>query len=247
MIIEQSTQGYRYSVEPFLLADFIRLQPEFQVLDVGTGCGIIPLLLMTREPGLKITAIEVQKSLHDLAQQNVAKNRLSSHIQVIHGDFLQVAKTLENETFDMVISNPPYRKVNTGRTNPNGEKAIARHELSLDLQSLLKQSASLLRPGGKIALAYPPERLTEVLSEMKQCAVFPSRLRFIHGTSGANAKIFLVEGVKGCQADCAVEPPLTLCQEDNSYTEEMQTIYDSFNHTDRADHIEKKRYGCGSG
>jgi tRNA1Val (adenine37-N6)-methyltransferase len=245
MIIEQSAQGYRYSVEPFLLADFIRVQPGFQVLDVGTGCGIISLLLMTLEPGLKITAVEVQKSLHDLARQNVAENGLSSHIQVIHGDFLQVAATMGNETFDLAISNPPYRKINTGRTNPNEEKAIARHELSLNLQSILKQSASLLKPGGKIALAYPPHRLTEVLSEMKQYTVFPSRLRFIHGTSGADAKIFLVEGVKGCQVDCAVEPPLTLCKADNSYTEEMRTIYDSFNHTDRSNHIEKERYGNG--
>jgi len=247
MIIEQSAQGYRYSVEPFLLADFIRMQPGFQVLDVGTGCGIIPLLLMTLEPGLKITAVEVQQSLYNLARKNVADNGFANPVRVIHGDFMQVAATLENETFDLVISNPPYRKVNTGRTNPNGEKAIARHELSLNLQSLLRQSASLLKPGGKIALAYPAQRLPEVLSEMKQCAVFPSRLRFIHGTVAADAKIFLVEGIKGCQADCAVEPPLTLCHEDNSYTEEMQTIYDSFNHSDGADHIEKKRCGNGAG
>jgi tRNA1Val (adenine37-N6)-methyltransferase len=247
MIIEQSMQGYRYSVEPFLLADFIRMEPGFEVLDVGSGCGIIPLLLMTLEPGLKITAVEIQKSLFNLARQNVAKNGLSSHIQLIHGDFLQVAATLENETFDLAISNPPYRKVNTGRTNPNGEKAIARHELSLNLQSILKQSASLLKPGGKIVLAYPPQRLDEVLYEMERHSMFPSRLRFIHGTIAADAKIFLVEGVKGCQAECVVEPPLTLCKEDNSYTEEMKTIYDSFNHTDRPDHIEKKRYGSGSG
>jgi len=240
MIIEQNIEGYRYSIEPFLLADFIRMEPGFEVLDVGTGCGIIPLLLMTRKPGLKITAVEVQKSLYELARQNVAKNGLSNHIQVIHGDFLHVAATLGHETFDLAISNPPYRKVNTGRTNPNAEKAIARHELLLNLKSILEQSASLLKPGGKIALAYPPHRLPEVLSEMKNHELFPVRLRFIHGTCRADAKIFLVEGVKGCQADCAVESPFTIYKEDNSYTEEMEHIYDSFNHTDWTDHIEKK-------
>jgi tRNA1(Val) A37 N6-methylase TrmN6 len=247
MIIEQGVQGYRYSVEPFLLADFIRTQPGFKVLDVGTGCGVIPLLLTTLKTELKITAVEVQKSLYDLARQNVAENGLSSHIQMIHGDFMEVAETFAKETFDLAISNPPYRKVGTGRTNPNGEKAIARHEIRLNLQSILKQSALLLKPGGKIALAYPPKRLTEVLLEMKTQQLYPARLRFIHGTIGAEAKIFLVEGVKGCQADCVVEPPLTLCKEDNSYTEEMQTIYDSFNHSDRPDHIEEKRYCRGSG
>lgn len=237
MIVEQNTQGYRYSIEPFLLADFIQIEPGFEVLDVGTGCGIIPLLLMAREPKLKITAVEVQKSLYDMARQNVAKNGLLNHIKVIHGNFLQVAATLVHETFDLVISNPPYRKVNSGRTNPNEEKAIARHELLLNLNSILGQSASLLKPGGKIALAYPPQRLTEVLAEMKNHELFPARLRFIHGTRGADAKIFLVEGVKGCQADCAVEPPLTVYKEDNSYTQEVEHIYASFNHTDGADHI----------
>ena len=247
MIIEQSTQGYRYSIEPFLLADFIRMEPGFEVLDVGTGCGVIPILLMALEPRLKITAVEVQESLHNLALQNVAENGLANHIQVIHGDFLKVAGTLGDETFDLAISNPPYRKVNTGRKNPNEEKAIARHELLLDLHTILEQSVSLLKPGGKIALAYPPLRLPEALSEMKNHELYPSRLRFIHGTSGADAKIFLVEGVKGCQADCVVEPPLTVYKEDNIYTEEMEQLYDSFNHTDRTDHIEKKRYGSGPG
>lgn len=247
MIIEQNSIGYRYSIEPFLLADFISMEPEFSVLDVGTGCGIIPLLLMTRESRLKITAVEVQKSLYDLARQNVSKSGLSDSIKVIHADFLQAAATWENETFDLAISNPPYRKINTGRTNPNEEKAIARHEILLDLNAILKQSVALLKPGGKIALAYPPHRLTEALSEMKHLNLFPSRLRFIHGTQGADAKIFLVEGVKGCKQDCAVEPPLYVYENDNSYTEEMEHIYDSFDHSDRSDHLEKKRYGGGSG
>lgn len=247
MIIEQGSKGYRYSIEPFLLASFIRLEPGFKALDAGTGCGVIPLLLMTLEPKLKITAVEVQKSLYDLARKNVAKNRLSNHIQVIHGDFSKVADTLESETFDLVLSNPPYRKINTGRTNPNEEKAIARHELLLDLDSILKHSAYPLKPEGKIALAYPLRRLTEVLSEMKRHALFPSRLRFIHGSYEADAKIFLVEGIKDRPADCRVEPPLHIYKKDGSYTEEMKQLYDSFNNTDRSNHFEEKRHGGGSG
>lgn len=244
MIIEQNIEGYRYSIEPFLLADFIRMQAGFSVLDVGTGCGVIPLLLLIREPDLEITAIEVQESLYNLAVDNISQNGLSDHIRAIHGDFSRVAPTLEKKTFDLVISNPPYRKADTGRKNPNGEKAIARHEIMLNLTAILEHSAPLLKPGGKIALAYPPLRLDETLAEMKTWELFPSRLRFIHGNREADAKIFLVEGVKGARPDCVVEAPLTVYENENSYTKEMKQIYDSFNHTDGPDDLEKKRY-CG--
>ena len=247
MIIEQNIEGYRYSIEPFLLADFIRMQAGFSVLDVGTGCGVIPLLMTKRQPDLQVTAVEVQESLYNLAVGNISQNGLTDRIRVIHGDFLQVAPTLGEETFDLAISNPPYRKADTGRKNPNGEKAIARHEIMLNLAAILKHSAPLLKPGGKIALAYPPLRLNETLTEMKTWELFPSRLRFIHGSREADAKIFLVEGIKGTRPDCVVEAPLYVYENENSYTEEMQHIYDSFNHTDGSDDIEKKRYSGGLG
>ncbi len=244
MIIEQNIQGYRYSIEPFLLADFIRLQAGFSVLDVGTGCGVIPLLLTKRQPDLQITSVEVQESLYNLAVANIDQNGLTDRIELIHGDFTQVASTLGKEIFDLIISNPPYRKVDTGRKNPNGEKAIARHEILLNLAAILEHSAPLLKPGGKIALAYPPLRLNETLTEMKRWELVPTRLRFIHGSRDADAKIFLVEGIKGTRPDCVVEAPLYVYENENSYTEEMKHIYDSFNHTDGSDDIEKKRY-CG--
>lgn len=244
MIIEQNSEGYRYSIEPFLLADFVSLQAGFSVLDVGTGCGVIPILLTQKEPGVEVVAVEVQESLYNLTVKNLRQNKLSDRIQAIHGDFLQVAPTLKKQTFDWAISNPPYRKANTGRKNPNEEKAIARHETSLDLVSILELSAPLLKPGGKIALAYPPLRLNETLTEMKTQGLAPSRLRFIHGSRQADAKIFLVEGIKGMRPDCVVEAPLTVYENKNAYTEEMKQIYDSFNNIDRPDDLKEERY-CG--
>jgi len=244
MIIKQNIEGYRYSIEPFLLTDFIQLQPGCSVLDVGTGCGVIPLLLTIREPDLQVTAVEVQESLYNLAVKNIGQNGLSNRIRTIHGDFSRVAPTLKKGTFDLAISNPPYRKVDTGRQNPNGEKAIARHEILLNLASILEHSRSLLKPGGKITLAYPPLRLNETLTEMKRWELFPARLRFIHGSRNTDAKIFLVEGIKGTRSDCVVEAPLYVYENETSYTEEMKHIYDSFNHTDGSNDIEKKRY-CG--
>ena len=124
--IIQNDEGYRYSIEPFLLADFAVLRSGQEVLDIGTGCGIIPLLMVNRESKLKITGIEIQSSLAAIAKKNVSKNK--KQIKILNGDFLDKKLTFSTEQFDLIISNPPYRKINSGRMNLNEGKAIARHE-----------------------------------------------------------------------------------------------------------------------
>ena len=195
LVIDQEKTGYRYSIEPFLLADFMSLLPGQSVLDIGTGCGIIPILLMRREPGLKITAIEIQDCSQ--AQKNIQQNGMEQKITLIHGDFLKEAENLEPESFDHIVSNPPYRKIQTGRINPDAGKALARHELSLNMNSLLDKSAPLLKPGGQISLAYPPERMSEALRELECRSLYPRQARFIHGNFQTAAKIFLVSALKG--------------------------------------------------
>ena len=236
--IEQSHDGYRYSIEPFLLSKFVELAPSAMVLDVGTGCGIIPLLLLTREPKLRITAVEIQKSLYEVAVRNIAHHGLASIIKVVQGDFAQTG--IFRESFDIIISNPPYRKINSGRINPNQIKAIARHELTLTLSSLLENGCSLLKPGGRIALAYPPARLEEVRQTLTRLKLNPGRIRFVHGYSGTNAKIVLIEAVKEGSTDCLVETPLFIYNKDGSYTQEMRDIYASFNYTGRSHRQRKK-------
>ena len=158
LIIDQANTGYRYSIEPFLLADFVILLPDQLVLDIGTGCGIISLLMVHREPSLKVTASEVQDCTQ--AQKNIYQNGMEKQISLIQGNFLKEAESLKTESFDHIISNPPYRKIKTGRINPDSSKAVARHELSISMGSLLDKSARLLKKGGQISLAYPPERLS---------------------------------------------------------------------------------------
>ena len=240
LVIEQAEDGYRYSIEPFLLADFVRLTTGCRVLDAGTGCGIIPLLLATREMIEEIVAIEIQSSLYDLAVKNISKNGASDKIRLVHGDFVNLKIDAKDRLFDIVISNPPYRKLNTGRMNPNQEKAIARHELSMDLESLTTRANDYLKSGGILTLAYPPIRLAEVLEQLCSHKLFPARLRFIHGSQETEARIFLIDAVKGHRADCMIEPPFYIYNEDGSYSKKMERIYASFNYSSRTHHIEEK-------
>ena len=235
-IIIQNDSGYRYSIEPFLLADFAPLLPGQEVLDIGTGCGIIPLLMVFRESTLKVTGIEIQDT--ENAEKNVSKNKME--IKIVNDDFLEWAEQVELESFDSIVSNPPYRKINSGRTNPDPGKAIARHEIKLNLQSMLDKAQPLLKKGGHIALAYPPIRLQETLGELESRELFPSRIRFIHGNQNAEAKIFLVDAIKEKESDLIVDSPLYVYNKDGSYSKEMQEIYDSFNCIDGPDHIGKK-------
>ena len=237
LVIEQTEDGYRYSIEPFLLADFVRLSKGCRLLDVGTGCGVIPLLLATRGVVEEIVAIEIQSSLYDLAIKNISRNGVSDIIRLIHGDFVNLKLNPKDRLFDIVISNPPYRKLNTGRINPNQEKAVARHELSMNLESLTARADDFLKNGGIFTLAYPPVRLTEVLEQLCAHQLFPARLRFIHGSKDTEARIFLIDAVKGRRADCIIEPPLYIYNEDGSYSEKMEKIYASFNYSSRTHHI----------
>lgn len=239
LTIDQEKEGYRFSVEPFLLADFVCVRPGMRLLDIGTGCGIIPLLLSVREPSLRITGIEIQKPLYDRAVQNIAGNGLKQKIGVRHGDFLAHTQTLG--CFDLIVSNPPYRKVDSGRLNPDRGKAIARHELTLTLAALIEKAAPLLERGGKMVLAYPPHRLDEVLRELRLHRLHPQRLRPVCGYPGADTKIFLVEAANDPFARRIEEEPFYIYHPDGSYTQRMKTLYASFNYPCRPHRLREKR------
>ena len=240
LLIKQTTDGYRYSIEPFLLVHFANLLTGSRLLDIGTGCGIIPLLVTTRVALEEIVAIEIQKSLYDLAVKNISRNGASEKINLIHGNFLDSNLNSMNKLFDTIISNPPYRKLDTGRTNPINEKAVARHEISMNLNSLLTKAKNLLRNGGSFVMAYPPLRLKEVQERLWFHKLFPSRIRFVHGSRNAEARIFLIEYVKNKKSECVIESPLFVYNEDGSYSKEMEKVYASFNYSSRSHHVKEK-------
>ena len=230
-IVDQALNGYRFSMEPFFLAKFPNLRPGMRILDVGTGSGIIPILLLTREVDLDIRAIEIQSSLLQVAKKNLTHNGMDSLVELVHGNFSQTADDWEHCSFDVIISNPPYGKINHGRINPDPAKAMARHELTLNHQSLIKACAPLLKPEGQLILTYPPGRYHEILHALEVNGLRLSHVQWIYGSLSKEASFFLVSAKK-CNVHSKVEDEqFYIYNENGFYSDEMKQVYATFNCT----------------
>ena len=227
--IEQPEEGYHFSIDSFLLADFITLKKNDIVLDLGTGCGIIPILLAQNTLKTFFLGVEIQKELADIAKKNVLKNGLKNKIKIIYQDMKTItAKTIGTD-IDFIISNPPYTHKNTGRISCNQQKAIARHEIAITLVKLIKISKQMLKNSGKLALIYPAQQLTFLMNTMCNMKIEPKRIRVVYPYHDAPAKLIMVEGVKNGRAGVTFETPLILYKEKNILTNEVKLIYKNFN------------------
>jgi len=220
----QPKHGYRFSVDAVLLADFITLKPDDRLIDLGTGSGIIPLLITALTPACKIVGIELQERLARFARKNVTLNALDDRIQIIHGDLKHTSQWFRAGEFDVLCSNPPYRKVGTGRMNPGTEHAIARHEIACQLSDLLTATKYLIKPGGKIFLIYLPERLSELLTGLQRYNLESKRIRFVHPSNETAASFVLVEAHRDASPGVIVLPPLVLYRQENVYSDEAKRI-----------------------
>ena len=220
----QPKYGYRFSVDAVLLADFIVAKPDERLIDLGTGAGIIPLLVSVLTPVREIVGLEIQERLVTLACENVARNHLEQRIQFIHGDLRQAAQLFRAGEFDVLCSNPPYRKVGAGRMNPDQEQAVARHEIACQLGDLLAACKYLVKPGGKVFLIYLPERLGELLAQMSGYRLAPKRIRCVHASAKTAAALVLVEAQRDAAPGLKILPPLFLYNQDREYTDEAKRI-----------------------
>lgn len=228
--LSQSITGYRYSIDSFILADFVHPSKENKIIDFGTGNGILPLLL-ARKTTSKIIGVEIQSSLLRYALRNIAQRRLKNQVTLIKGDIKFSKLFLKNSHFDIVVSNPPYRKLKCGRLNPNSEKAIARHEIIITLADIIENAAILLCEYGKLAMIYLPERYDELMSAMIEKRLTPSKIRFVYSNKNSDPKMFLVEAVKKGNGDLTLLSPLYIYDNNGNYTLEMQRIYDFCNNS----------------
>lgn len=204
--IIQSRLGYRFSVDALLLAEFAATRKEDFVVDIGAGCGIISLFLATKREVGFIYGVELQEELASQAQRNIVLNGLEKKIAIIRGDLRCLP--LAAGCAHVVVCNPPYRREKSGRINPHPSKAIARHEIASSLDDILTAGRMLLKPGGRLALICPANRLTEVFAKTRSREIEPKRLQIIFPDSATNAKLAMIEGRLGGRPGLKILPPV---------------------------------------
>ena len=223
--IIQPRHGYRFSVDPLLLADFARIGKGERVLDLGTGCGIIPMLLARQEPSAQITGAEFQEVMADIAGRNVALNDLSGQVEIISHDVVDLRRRFPVSSFDLVVSNPPYRRPGTGKISPRAGRDDSRHETTATLADFMAAAKFLVKESGRICFIYHTCRLAELMAQAALQKLAPIRLRMVHGNVDAPGRMFLIELMKGRIGELQVEPPLMVRREDGGYSEEKLRIY----------------------
>lgn len=209
----QRRDGYRFGLDPVLLAQFVAPTADARVLDVGTGAGPVALLLNYLYGCRRIAAVEVQPSLAQLARANFDRHQVP--VDLFEGNFLEYAP---DERFALILSNPPYRRCNQG-VHARGERDLARHEQDMSLDAMVRHAASLLQRRGRLALVMLAERLMETLAAMRRVNLEPKRLRFVHASAQHSARIFLVEAQRGARPGLEVESPLMV------YADSQRRVY----------------------
>lgn len=202
----QSRRGYRFSIDAVLLADFATVYPEDRVVDLGTGCGVILLILLRSKPIARAVGLEIQSELASQAVRNARLNGFAGRMDTIRADLRRLP--FRPGWADVVTVNPPYGQVRTGRINPDPRRAIARHEVLASLEDILRAARHLLRRRGRLAMIYPVGRLGELLIRMRDHGLEPRRLQFLHPSPDSHAKLALVEASAGGRPGVQIAPPI---------------------------------------
>jgi tRNA1Val (adenine37-N6)-methyltransferase len=202
----QSHGGYRFSIDAVLLSQFVTIKPGDVLVDLGTGCGVIPLILLLTKPLRFAYGLEIQQELALQAARNVRLNRCEDQMEVILGDIRCLP--LARGSADVVTCNPPYRKARSGRINPDPRRAIARHELLASMDDILRAAAALLRKKGRLALIYPALRLVDILVRLRRFNLEPKRIRMNYPGLESSAKLALIEASLGAKPGLEIAPPL---------------------------------------
>ena len=227
MYIMQDNEMFNFSLDSVLLPNFVTLNKKIdKVMDIGCGNAPIPLILSTLTSA-KIYGVEIQEKAYELAKESVEINNLTNNIEIINADINEFYKNIESDSFDVITCNPPYFKVNENSNfNISEYKTIARHEIMLDLERLFKIAKKLLKNNVNIAIVHRPERLSDIILEMKKNNIEPKRIQFVHPKKNADANILLIEGTKNGKPGIKILPPLFSHNEDGEYTDEIKKYFE---------------------
>lgn len=223
--IIQNENGFCFGMDAVLLSGFVRVKKEENVLDLGTGTGIIPILLEAKTEGRHFTGLEIQETSADMAKRSVCLNDLNAKVEIVRGDIKEATDLFGKASFDVVTSNPPYMTGQHGLLNPDMPKAIARHEILCTLEDVIGQASALLKENGRFYMVHRPFRLAEIMVIMSRYRLEPKRMKLVYPFADKEPNMVLIEGLKGGRPRITVEKPLIVYEKPGVYTSEIYDIY----------------------
>lgn len=224
--IIQKKDGFCFGIDSILLSDFSKnIKENSKVLDLGTGTGIIATLLCGKTKLKKIIGIEIQKEIADMAKRSIKLNKLENKFEIINENIINLEKIFEKNSIDAIVTNPPYKKKNSGIINENEKKLISRHEITATLEDFIKISQKLLKNNGEFYMVHRPERLVDIFEIMRKYKIEPKIIRFVHSNINKESKLVLIKGVKNAKPFLKIEKNLYIYDENGNYSDEILKIY----------------------
>ena len=224
--IIQNKNGFCFGIDSVLLSDFAKnIRHKSKVIDLGTGTGIISILLSGKTQDTSFVGVEIQPEVAEMAERSVKLNNLQNKIQIVNENILNLKNIYKAKSFDAVVTNPPYKKINTGIQNEENKKQISRHEITASLQDFIQISAYLLKDYGEFYMVHRPERLVDIFSIMRQEKIEPKKIQFVYPNKSKKTNLVLIKGIKNGNPFLEFENNLYVYNEDGTYTDEILTIY----------------------
>lgn len=224
--IIQNKDGFCFGMDSVLLSDFAKnMKKKAKVLDLGTGTGIIPILLCGKTDLKEIIGVEIQAEVAEMARRSIKLNHLENRFKILNENILNLNQLYEKQTFDVIVTNPPYKKKNTGMINEKQKKILSRHEITASLEDFIKVSKDLLKDKGEFYMVHRPERLVDILNIMRAYKIEPKVLKFVCPKQEKEPNLILIKGIKNANPFLKIEKNLYVYNEDGEYTEELLKIY----------------------
>ena len=223
--IIQKKKGFCFGMDAVLLSGFTQVKEGEVAVDLGTGTGIIPILLEAKTKGKHFTGLEIQEEVAEMADRSVRLNQLENRVDIVRGDIKEASRLFGKASFDVVTSNPPYMNDNHGLKNPELPKAIARHEVFCTLDDVCREASLLLKSGGRFYMVHRPHRLAEIITALKTYKLEPKRMKLVHPFVDKEANMVLIEAVRGGRSMMKVEAPIIVYREPGVYTQEIYDVY----------------------
>lgn len=221
----QNAEIFCFGIDAVLLSTFSSVNQGDKVLDLGTGNGVIPILMEAKTKGSHFTGLEIQEINVDMATRSVAYNGLQEKVNIVQGDIKEASRIFGGASFDVVTCNPPYMNENHGLVNPESHKAIARHEILCTLEDVIREASKVLKCKGKFFMVHRPQRMVEIFNKLTKFNLEPKRIRMIYPYVDKEANLVLIEAVKGANSFMKVDKPLIVYEKPGVYTEEVFKLY----------------------